>query len=70
MRILVFLAWGLVALMIVSTIGCAVGSIWADGDKTLGKNLSDTAWLGFLLSLASTIGMGIATGVLHEEGKI
>ena len=70
MRVAVFFGWGWVALCILATIGCAAGSIWADGDKVLAENLSETGWLFALVSVLSGVVTGVATGVLHDEGKL
>lgn len=70
MRVAVFFGWGWVALCILATIGCAAGSIWADGNKVLSENLSETGWLFGLVSVLSGVGMGIATGIALDEGKL
>lgn len=70
MRFLVFLGWAWVVGCVLSTLACAIGSIWADGSKALATNLSDTGWLGAILSVISGVVMGVWTAYLSDEGKL
>jgi hypothetical protein len=70
MRFLIFLGWCVVVVLFLSALTSTIGSIWSPTDSALAKNLSDTAWLLWILSIMSGVGMGFGTTIAIDEGKL